>query len=153
MIETRIISCNLLVFVSYFPLQKTSLLLRSLRIWPINGDTQQQMSSELDIFLKNGLLIKQEDLDTIIIIESIERMRSSPRSKHHHEILVVFREEETRELILSYSRSIAKYVNESGQPTAGLRMEVLTFLASTHKLLQSVCVYLKNKYGHQIRRC
>ena len=130
--------------------EKFLLAKRSIRIWPIRGESTQEMTEGVDEFLKNGLMIEQSDLDTIVIV-TIERMRTSPRAKHHHEVLVVFRDEDTRELVLSYSRNLSKYVDDNGQPTAGLRMEVPNFLASTQKLLQNVCVYLKQKYGQSRR--
>lgn len=85
------------------------------------------------------------------IIESVARTRSSPRARHYLEVLVVFREEDTRELILSYSRSLTEYKNSKGRPTAGLRMEVPDFLRSTFKLLESVTIYLKQKHGPESR--
>ena len=75
--------------------EKFRLAKRSLRVWPIRGESSHDMSTALDEFLKGGLKMKQEDLDTVII-ESIERTRSSPRAKHHHEVLVTFRDEDTR---------------------------------------------------------
>ena len=64
-------------------LEKFLLAKRSIKMWPIEGDTDQKLSHPVDGFLKDGMRIKQDDLDTIVI-ESIERVRTSPRSKHHH---------------------------------------------------------------------
>ena len=92
-----------------------------------------------------------EDLNAIII-ESIARVRTSPRAKQHLKVLIVFRDEECRETILSYARNLSGYVNKDGDPSAGLRLEIPDFLASTHKLLLNVCFYLKTKHGKETRQ-
>ena len=78
------------------------------------------MTKNVDDFLLNALVMEEKDLHTIII-ESVERMRTSPRAKHHLEVRVVFRDEDNRETVLSYARNLSNYVDGStGQPTACL---------------------------------
>ena len=132
-------------------LGKFLLAKRSLRIWPIEGVGQFEIEKNLDDFFKKALKMSDRDLGEIIV-ESVSRTRTSPRARHYLEVLVVFREEDTRELVLSYSRSLADYKDEQGRPTAGLRMEVPDFLGSTFKLLESVSIYLKQKHGPESRR-
>ena len=47
---------------------------RTIKFWPITGGNNHEMSNNLDDFLKNGLLISEEDQRTIII-DDIIRVR------------------------------------------------------------------------------
>ena len=132
-------------------IQKFQLAKRSLRIWPIEGTGEFELGKSLDGFFRKALNMSESDLREVII-ESITRTRTSPRARHYMEVLVVFREEDTRELILSYSRSLAAFKDNEGRPTAGLRMEVPDYLGSTFKLLETVSIYLKQKHGTEARR-
>ena len=93
--------------------------IRSLRIWPIQGNDRPTMSQSVDSFLKGALCMEQRDLDQVIV-EDIQRVRSAPRARQHDEVCVVLRDPETRELILSYARNLSTYVEENGNPTAGI---------------------------------
>ena len=106
--------------------------IRSIRVWPIEGNTS--LESKVDDFFKNALCISERDQEQIII-EDIYPVRSSPRSRQHNEVCVVFRDAETRELILSYARNLSTYVDKEGNPTAGIRMEIPQHLLMIHKLL------------------
>ena len=59
-------------------------------------------------------------------------------------MLVEFTDAATRELILSYARNLASYIDDEGKPTAGIRMQIPDFLEREFKLLEN--------YGYQMRR-
>ena len=127
--------------------EKFLLAKRTIRIWLIQGVNEGEILKGIDSFLKNALVMEQRNLDTIIV-ESVERMRTSPRAKHHLKVRVVFRDEDNRETVLSYARNLSSYMDKNnGQPTAGLRMEIPDYLGSVHKLLIDMCYYLKTKHG------
>ena len=130
---------------------KFNLALRTLRIWPIIGKTDTDMSSALDDFMKGALLI-EETGDQRIIYSNVERVQSLPRSRQHNEVKVTFKEPHMRDIVLSYARNLQTYVSEDGQPTAGLRMEIPDYLAKTHKQLDTYGYYLKQKHGKHTRR-
>ena len=109
--------------------------IRSLRIWPIKGDSSHELTAAVDDFLKSALIMDQRDLNQVVY-EDVYRVRSSPWSRQHEEVCVLFRESETRELVLSYARNLATYVDEAGSPTAGMRLEIPPHLLMTHKLLE-----------------
>ena len=125
--------------------------IRSVRIWPIKGNNAQELTAAVEEFLQNALCMQARDLDQVIM-EDIRRVRSAPRSKQHDEVCVIFREAETRDLILSYARNLASYVDKNGDPSAGIRMEVPPHLLMTHRLLTMYGFGLKNKYGKETRR-
>ena len=124
---------------------------RSIRFWPIGGSNQDSISANLDAFLKDALLIKEADLNSIII-EDIRRVPSSSRSKQYDEITATFRDTETRMMILSYARNLSEYTGADGQPTAGMRNKTPNHLQSTHRLLQSYGYDLAQKHGKGTRR-
>ena len=123
---------------------------RSVRLWPISGQTVQQMTQSVEDFLQKALLMDEADLE-MVIIEQITRVRSSPRAKQYDEVLVLFRETGVRETILSYARNLNTYI-EGGQPTAGIRMEIPRFLQATYRLLDTYGWEIRQKNGKETRR-
>ena len=124
---------------------------RSVRFWPIDGETTEQMSRNLDEFLKGGLLMEEHDLARVIV-DDIQRVRPTYRAKQHDEILVTFRDREIRLLVLSYARNLAKYTDTNKKPTAGMRMEIPTHLQSIYKMLDSYGYNVQLKHGKGTRR-
>ena len=116
--------------------------IRSLRIWPIRGTNAHYLTKAVEEFLDKALCMQKNDLEQVII-EDIRRVHSAPRSKQHDEVCIVFREPDTRELILSYTRNLATYVDELSNPSAGIRMEIPHHLLMNHKLL--------TMYGYNLR--
>ena len=62
---------------------------RSLHFWPIDGITTEELSRNVDEFLKEAFLINGYDFEQIII-EDITKVQSAPQSGQHKEILVRF---------------------------------------------------------------
>ena len=63
-----------------------------------------------------------------------------------------FTDSDTRELILSYARSLAHYIDNENKPTAGIRMQVSDYLEGTYKLLENHGFQIKAQHGMGTRR-
>ena len=123
--------------------------IRSIRIWPIDGTNELEV--KVDAFIKTALCMPTKELESVII-EDIYTVRSSPRSRQHNEVCVLLRDSDTRELVLSYARNLATYVDVEGNPTAGIRMEIPPHLLMAHKLLIMYGYGLKKRHGRETRR-
>ena len=101
--------------------------------------------SHLRDFLKNALLIPEDEIDNLGI-EAAERTRTRSliNSDIHMEVRVTMADPDSRDYVASKGRLLATYVNSEGRPTAGIRMEVPEFLASDFKTLE--------QYGRRMRR-
>ena len=95
--------------------------LRSIRIWPIQGDTQEQMRSGFEDFLTNCLLLTPTEVGNLGI-ERITRQRNQPGQRIHDEIRVVMARQSSREHVGSKGRMLAEYVDAENRPTAGIRI-------------------------------
>ena len=105
---------------------------RTIRIWPIAGETQEAISTNLKQFLVGALEIRKKQIGDLQI-QWVERVRQSQKADVYDEIKVTFADFKTRDWIASKGRQLAKFINSSGRPTAGFRMEVPDFLAGDFK--------------------
>ena len=125
--------------------------IRSIRLWPLIPSSGGSLEAAFDEFLRTALCMSKQDLEQVIL-EDIYKVRSSPRSRQHDEVCAVFRDQETRELLLSYARNLSTYVDSNGDPTAGLRLEIPSHLMMTHRLLTMYGYNLRNRHGKETRR-
>ena len=114
---------------------------RAARIWPIQGNNVQDLWRNVGIFISNNLGLADIRENAI---ESVSRppIPSGPAAKD--EVLVIFKETETRDSVMGAASRLAGFVDPNGRPTAGLRMEI-------PKKLQNVFATLF-KYGQMLRR-
>ena len=124
---------------------------RSLRIWPIAGVTEKQISDNLRKFLIQALYIDESEIDGLGI-SWVERTRPSPRSAVYDEICVSFADPKTRDHVASKGRFLSHYVDNENKPTAGFRMDVPEFLAADYKVLYDYGWRMKRAHGTGVRR-
>ena len=125
--------------------------LRSIRIWPIQGDSQSEMREVLEDFLLHCLLLTQTEVG-ILGIERVSRLRNQPGQRVHDELWVVFSKRSSREHIASKGRMLASYVDDENHTTAGIRMDVPDFLASDYKTLDHYGLRMRNTHGKTTKR-
>lgn len=65
---------------------------------------------------------------------------------------MVFGDYKTRDWIASKGRYLSKYIDATGRPTAGFRMEVPDFLAGDFKLLEDYGYQMRQMHGRQTKR-
>ena len=57
-----------------------------------------------------------------------------------------------KDLVLSYVRNLATYIDKEGNPTAGIRLEIAQFLSRVHRNLDVYGFYLRQKHGKATQR-
>ena len=111
------------------------------RMFPVEGKEEKTLWGNLEVFLKQKLMIPSHDICREDVVD-VRRMRMSRGSKDRAEVLVVFKDVETRDRITSYARNLSTWIDITGKPTAVLRLDVPTFLGGAHRTL--------TQYGHAI---
>ena len=112
---------------------------RSMRVWPIKGNNQDELDANFRDFAVETLQIP-----TIVIrstsIADVIRVRSSPNNAVYMGVLVTFGEITDRDLFFSKARNLSEY----RAPTAVIRLDIPPFLLGTFKML--------NNHGYEIRK-
>ena len=85
-------------------------------------------------------------------IESVKRVFSQLRARTTKmEIVVLFCSSSNQDHVKSYGRYLARHVNEQGQPTAGLQIEVSEHLGGVFADLISHAYVLRQTHGAGLR--
>lgn len=124
---------------------------RSLRIWPITGETNDQMLESFESFSRDALRVPSVEMSSIQI-DRIRRTRSSPNSNTYMEVSVTFRDIDDRDYIASRAVNLGNLVQMDGKPQAGIRMDVPAFLLSTFKDLNGYAFHIRRIHGRKLRR-
>ena len=66
--------------------------------------------------------------------------------------MVVFYDIESRDLVAAHSKHLSSAVDDQGNPTAGLRMDIPLHLMSTFKLLEAHGHKMRMRYGSDFKR-
>jgi hypothetical protein len=109
---------------------------RSLRLWPIKGENEDEIWQSVGDFLHSKLELEETECSQESI-EKIRRLKSGRRNRSNSEVLVTFYEQQVRDLVARRSSCLADYIDSDGQPTAGIKIDVPQFLLGTFNLLQS----------------
>ena len=124
---------------------------RSVRLWPIHGDNDDELWPGVGEFLHGALAIP-EDLVSQEDIESIVRVVGSRGQPDRKEAIVTFFDKQQRDLVVSNSPSLANKIDRDGRPTAGIRMEVPPELEDTFRLLHRFGARLRARHGAGTKR-
>ena len=71
----------------------------------------------------------------------------------HLEVLVTFQDAQERNYFFSKAKNLASYRDESGNPTAGLRIDVPPYLMPTFKLLTDHGYDIRRAHGTETTDC
>lgn len=124
---------------------------RSMRVWPIQGEDQDAMNAAFRDFAVDALMIP----DTVVRnarITDLIRVRSSPVNNVYMEILVTFSDAGERDYYFSKAKNRASFRDPSGNPTAGVRIDVPPFLLPTFKLLSNHGYEIRSVHGRDTKR-
>ena len=119
---------------------------RSSRIFPIQGETEQEMRTSLREFFITKMKIPARDIQEEDI-EQVRRVRLRRDKEGLGEVTVLFCDLETRDRMVSYARNLGPFVDSAGKPTAGIRFEIPDYLSGVHKTLLQYGHALWNKYN------
>ena len=125
---------------------------KSFRLWPVPGNTDEDIWRECESFMSEKLQFPVQRLSGNDF-ESMSRVMPSARNtKIRDEILVVFKSTKTRDSVASYAKNLAKYIGPDGLPTAGLRAEIPDPLIGKFNDLERYGRILKRQHGNGLKR-
>ena len=124
---------------------------RTLRVWPIDGSSSDQILANFERFVLDALKVEQATFDEIQI-ENTKRLRSSPDSLSYHEVAVTFAQASDRDYIAARAKNLAGFVTSEGKPLAGIKMDIPHYLLGTYKLLNDYGFHIKSIHGKDTRR-
>ena len=116
---------------------------RAIRAWPIQGQATNDMWRNTGRFLEDKLAVPQGVIveNDVCDIRRLHSGRSTRPKKIKDEVLIVFKDVATRDLVMSYAPNLASWRNEP--ESVGVRLEVPCHLLGVFKTLE--------KYGHLVR--
>ena len=123
---------------------------RSLRLWPVLGNTKNEIRDATGIFLGTNLgmggTLNESSIEEISRVE----IPSGPGVKF--EVLVRFRDADTRDMVMGAAAKLAPFMDSNGRATAGMRMEVPQRLQQSFRILFRYGQGLRARHGAGTRR-
>ena len=123
---------------------------RSLRIWPIPGNTNDDLWDATAVFMGTNLGLEGRINEAAI--ESINQVEIPSGPGVKHEVLIRFKEAVSRDLVLGASSKLAPYMDTEGKATAGMRLEVPPKLQQPFRILFKYGQNLRARHGPGTRR-
>ena len=123
---------------------------RSMRIWPIAGETEEDIRKNLEDFFRGALMMARHEVDFLSIRES-RRAKATDSAHVYDEVVVEFDCPADRDEIYRKAGKLAPYRDDNNKPTAGFRQQIPQFLMSAHKLLTETGFQLKRQHGPTLR--
>ena len=124
---------------------------RSVRLWPVAGQSDDELWEGVGDFLHGTLAISESDVCQEDI-ESVARILDGREHTEKEEVIVKFFDKQKRDLVVSSSPSFAKEVDREGKPTAGIRLEIPPELSDTFRLLHRFGTRLRARHGIGTKR-
>ena len=121
-----------------------------MRIWPIEGETQDEMLNGIREFLTGALLLSASEIENMVI-EQISKCRPQANSPIYNEVCATFGDTMMRDKIASRGPYLSSYVDSMKRPTAGMRMEIPPFLLGTFMTLREVGFELRASHGRRTK--
>ena len=122
---------------------------RSIKLWPVRGETIEQLWVNTGDFLHDVLEIAENEMDQTKI-EQIQRSTDQPPradSRIKDEIVVTFLTAAARDLVLRSSSRLSKMRDADGNPTAGVRIHIPNKLRGIFNLLERYGHFMRQKHG------
>ena len=122
---------------------------KSLRIWPVVGNTAEEVWRATGDFLHCLLRLPEIGENQI---QTLTRPDFPSGFGIKDEIIVLFKTASTRDTVISASSKLSDRIDNSGRPTAGIRIEVPHCLKDDFNLLNKFGQRLKARHGPGTRR-
>ena len=123
---------------------------RSLRLWPIQGQTRDELWHSAGLFLGNNLGLEGRiDKNSV---ESITRVEIPSGPGVSQEALVRFSDVALRDIVMGAASKLAPFLDQNGRATAGMRMEVPPRLQQSFRVLFKYGQSLRARHGPGTRR-
>lgn len=124
---------------------------RSVRCWPIRAPEDDLWGATGDFFVQTlgipGDVLHQESVE---YIRKLSAPRSTRTARIQNEVLVVFKDVHTRDLVFSYAPNLAKYRNSPNPP--GIRLDYPDHLRGAFQTLEKYGVLMKSELGGEMKR-
>ena len=132
--------------------QEYQLARRSVRLWPIAGETEEDIWGNVGDFIHDVLRVPHGDVKQDNIV-AVERVRGEVTVEGiNDQVIVVFADKKERDLVLANSVHLASCVDRAGKPTAGTRLEIPIELRGTFRLLARFGTRLRARHGAGTKR-
>ena len=122
---------------------------RSARIWPIRGNSDRALWESVGVFMSSNLCLPNVKEN---MIESVSRPLIPSGAAAKDEVLVVFKDSDTRDAVMGASAKLADFIDPNGKPTAGLRIEVPRNLRGAFSALFKFGQLLRVRHGEGTRK-
>ena len=126
---------------------------RSVRLWPIAGESEEEMWGEVGEFIHEILRVSTQDVSQDDI-EAIRRPlgRAPPGAEDRKEVIVTFFDKWKRDAVTASSSNLSEMVDQTGRPTAGVRLEIPSELDDTFRMLTRFGTRLRARHGVGTKR-
>ena len=126
---------------------------RLVRLWPVVGDIDSELWERVGEFILDILRVDTKEVcqDDIELVSRIidSSLRNAP---DRQEVLVTFFDKAVRDTVFSHSINLSGLVDGSGNPTAGLCLEIHKDLESTIRFLSRFGTRLRARLGAGTKR-
>ena len=124
----------------------------SIRLWPVPGATEEEVWGNAGEFLHGPLSVPESDVGQDDVKAVIPVFDPLQHESIKNEVIVRFRNNRVRDMIMSHSVNLATCVGPDGRPTAGTRLEIPDELKSTFRLLYRFGTRLRARHGEGTKR-
>ena len=125
---------------------------RSIRIWPVDGATEEELRGNAGEFLHGPLAIPEGDVGQDDV-EDVSRVQDPLQPEIiRNEVVVRFKDRRTRDMVMASSVNLASCIDSGGRPTAGTRLELPDELKDTFRLLARFGTRLRARHGEGTKR-
>ena len=131
--------------------EQYNLARRTLRLWPVNGATEELIVTETLRFIRQKLMVDKADCRDVDVIRA-RRTRQPRRSPTQYEVAVVFLDKHVRDVVASHGKNLAGFTDENGSSTAGVRLEYPGYLGREFRDLDWYGREMRQRHGKGTRR-
>ena len=127
---------------------------RSIRIWPVQPCDEEDLWRLAAKFVHENLAVTKGGLSSADI-EDVKRVRERRRRDDQRvtgELVVTFKEKETRDWVMSHAPNLAPYVDQDMKPTAGIRLEIPAHLSAIFNDFLNYGRFLFTEHGKGLKR-
>ena len=122
---------------------------RSLRLWPVAGTTPKMIWKSTGDFLHLWLHLPSIGEE---LIENISRPAVPSAFGVKDEAVILFKSATVRDSVIGASAKLAGRIDDNGQPTAGIRLEIPGSLKEAFGVLRKFGQVLRTRHGTGLKR-
>ena len=131
--------------------EKYSTSRKSIRLWPVRGVSDDDIRVSTLNFIRQKLEITPELMEDSRIVR-VRRSRPPRQSRVKFEVLVTFDDKFTRDMISAHGKNLADFIDASGYPTAGIRLDYPAHLGASFRTLDWYGKEMRDRHGKGTRR-